>query len=108
MTTVHRWFPVLPGNLTVDKPATKPVPQRGWCNRSVAGAKQAAVHGGLTDQQVLDLRGMYQFQGVGYMRLAEFFERDIQYVRSLCNYRTRCHLDPSRHHYPVGGFGRAM
>jgi hypothetical protein len=68
--------------------------------------KNALAHGGFTDEQVLDVRGMYQFQGVSMKELADTFGRDPMYIRTICRYLTRCRLEPRREDYPVGMKGR--
>ena len=75
-------------------------------SRKAAGGKIALKMGGLTDDQVLDLRGMHQFQGMSATDLAREFDKPVRSIYALLAYRTRGLLEPKAEDYPRGSVGR--
>lgn len=75
-------------------------------SRKAAGGKIALKMSGLTDDQVLDLRGMHQFQGMSATDLAREFDKPVRSIYALLAYRTRGLLEPKAEDYPRGSVGR--
>lgn len=50
----------------------------------------------LTDEQVLECRRRYEFEGWALARLAEEYGTGESYMRALLDYRTRSKLIPRR------------
>lgn len=70
-------------------PKAKPKPKRGY-------SVETRSHGPtlLTDAQVIEARGLHEFQGWGPKRLAERFGTTPEYMQGLLRYATRSKLFP--------------
>lgn len=70
-------------------PKPKPKPRRGY-------SVEIRSHGPtlLTDAQVIEARGLHEFQGWGPKRLADRFGTTPEYMQGLLRYATRSKLFP--------------
>lgn len=93
MRTQH----LLPLLLVKDTPAPekkKVVPRKGYFTRDTKGPVK------LTDEQVIEARGRYEFQGWSCQRVADHYGLSRKYVDNLMRYATRSKLVPRQADFP--------
>lgn len=56
--------------------------------------------GAVPNETILEMRGMYEFQGWGQKALSEKFGFPYRYVRDVVNYQIRSKLIPEREKFP--------